>query len=254
MIKEVVVELEPTVLCNLECSYCPRKKIHRMFKARVIDMSIIEKLSAKVSKRNIVWYSGMGEPTLHFDLPNITRVLKKNNPYVYMNTNARTKNFNKVVNECIDNGLDFVNVSVHGLFKNVVQNIRNVSKKVNTRVSVVVTNDTPKNIRETIRKLTGVDNIRLQSEHHRAFACDTQKETRCDYMKNYLFIACDGYCYPCVNDVSGCYNLGIFEDDIYDLKVEKYPYDMCEHCDMPLRVFPYDENTYIEKLYDLGKI
>lgn len=264
-IEEIIIDLELSSICNLSCIHCPREKIRR--KNTLLDWKTVDQLVNCIDSRNVVWFSGMGEPFLHPQIVEIVKKLKSTGAKVYTNTNASIPEFKERMSEAAKKGLDFVNVSVYGfdantykkttkrdLFDTVKENIEFLKQlKMPLRLSYVIAPDSPADIKEKLESVYGTKNIRFLSLHQRSFAKDEQNIVgTCGVAKYYLFISCDGDVFPCVNDVAGENNLG---NDILEASKTKklhYPYDMCKHCNDPHRTIPFQEG-YFAKVFDLSK-
>lgn len=87
------IEINPTELCNLTCSFCPRgngypnQNLH-------IDLDTVREIRKQLDEsgyNKLVSVTGRGEPTLTKDFDKLLDILFDNNPKysVYMNTNGK---------------------------------------------------------------------------------------------------------------------------------------------------------------------
>jgi len=208
IIKETIVDLELSSVCNLSCIYCPRDKIKR--KRRFIDLSSINQLADHLDPGKIVWFSGMGEPFLHPDLTAIITILRTSGALIYTNTNATAPHFQKTLTAAQQAGLNFVNVSVYGfdtesfqftsqrdLFLILKENIEFLKASgLPYRLSYVQTEESPPNIKDRLETTFETKHIRLLKQHHRSFAPRPSPKIQCGLAQNYLFISSDGDIFP----------------------------------------------------------
>jgi len=263
-LSEIIIDLELSSLCNLSCTFCPRSKIKRS--KHFIDLNTIDSLIPIIDEKHIIWFSGMGEPFLHPNLPEIIRRIKKSGAKVYTNTNASAPRYKDTLDIAIKEGLDYVNISIYGhdnesyktntrknVFDRVLDNVKFLQNlKVPYRISYVASSEVNKNeLRKKLEDVFGTDKIRLPQLHHRSFSSREQSISECALAQFYLFISSDGNVFSCVNDVSGENNFG---KDIYTAAGEKrkeYPFKICVYCDEPHRTIPYKED-YFQRVFDLS--
>lgn len=243
-ISEFIVDLELSSICNLNCIFCFRDQIKRT--SPFLGEEAVDHLIKHLDGHKVVWFSGMGEPFLHPHIAAIVAKIKGSGAKIYSNTNGTAPEFKRRLPECIQNGLDFVNVSIYGLdrvfyqgntgkdvFELVKQNVNFLRESgLSHRISYVCTEATPENIKERLQDIFEVENIRLLSRHHRSRA---DKESvfsyRCGLVENYLFISSDGHIFSCVNDVAGINNFGRNIIQAAQAKRAGYPFTICQHCD-----------------------
>lgn len=87
------IELNPTELCNLKCSFCPRGHGYPNSDLHM-SLDIVREIRRQLDECNYKMYvtiSGRGEPTLTKDFDKILDILFENNPsyLVRMNTNGK---------------------------------------------------------------------------------------------------------------------------------------------------------------------
>lgn len=264
MIKEFIIDLELSSVCNLFCVYCPRDKIKR--ERKFITQNAISQLAKHVGPNKIIWFSGMGEPFLHSKIDLVVEKLKATGAMVYANTNGTALNFKEHLIAAVDAGLDFLNISVYGLdylsykntttkdlFNQLRENILTIKETVIPyRISYVANSQTPVNIRAILRTAFGTNNIRILREHHRSFLKNQQKIIDCGLAHNYLFISCDGDVLSCVNDVSGINNFGKDILEGSEKKRSSFPFLNCAHCDSGRGIKSFNED-FMGKILDLSK-
>lgn len=87
------IEINPTELCNLKCSFCPRSQGYPNSNLNVSEETCLEiRKQLDVSGyNNKVSITGRGEPTLTKNFKRILYILLENKPMydVYMNTNGK---------------------------------------------------------------------------------------------------------------------------------------------------------------------
>lgn len=87
------VEINPTEMCNLKCSFCPRSSgySNRNLNMSVDTCSEIRRQLDSCGYNNKVSITGRGEPTLTNNFSDILSTMLLNNPRydVYMNTNGK---------------------------------------------------------------------------------------------------------------------------------------------------------------------
>jgi len=242
-IRETVVDLELSSICNLSCGFCPRDEIKR--KNPFINDATIEQLAEHIDEDKIIWFSGMGEPFLHPDIIRIIKRLKETGTLVYTNTNGTSRQFRENVGSAVEAGIDFVNVSAYGtdaesyrrntnrdVFSKVLEGISLLQIwGIPHRISYVVTEDTPENIRDILIKSYGVENVYLRRHYDRCFAASEQPIPKvCSLAQHYIFISSDGNVFSCVNDVKGVTNRGTDILAASKLKQERFPFGICGSC------------------------
>tara|TARA_E500000318_G_scaffold104400_3_gene110362 strand:- start:7462 stop:8241 length:780 start_codon:yes stop_codon:yes gene_type:complete len=95
-----VIEINPTELCNLKCTFCPRSSFYPNRNLHV-DLRTIKKFKERVEEidyQGVVSFTGRGEPTLHPQFDKIVDILLKNRKYkLKINTNG--KNIEKYLDQ-----------------------------------------------------------------------------------------------------------------------------------------------------------
>lgn len=114
------IELNLSELCNRTCSFCPRHdpKVYPNQK-KFMDIKIVQELVKQIDNsdwQGNVHLSGFGEPHSHPELLEVIKTLKSiDKIYVELTTNGDRlvdKDINELV-ECLNNGLDIVNVDCY---------------------------------------------------------------------------------------------------------------------------------------------
>jgi sulfatase maturation enzyme AslB (radical SAM superfamily) len=76
------IEINPTELCNLQCSFCPRsfgypnKNLHMSIETAQIIRQHLDEIGYSQN----LWITGRGEPTLHNNFEELVDVFAKDNP------------------------------------------------------------------------------------------------------------------------------------------------------------------------------
>lgn len=86
------IMIENTILCNLNCMFCPSKKVSKIRKEKIISQRNLEKISLMVSACNIneIFFHNLGEPFLPDNVNEQLAVVRKFNPtaIIYTSTNG----------------------------------------------------------------------------------------------------------------------------------------------------------------------
>lgn len=113
------INLSPTDYCNIRCVFCPFHGEVRTMKRPLSMMAldtiktIIDRIAEFPDKLKILYFVGLGEPTLHKDLPEMITYAKEKD--VTREIGIITNGFNlspELNRRLIDSGLDLVRVSV----------------------------------------------------------------------------------------------------------------------------------------------
>ena len=89
------VEINPTELCNLRCSFCPRSTFYpnRNLNLDFETANIIKKHLDNIEFRGVVSITGRGEPTLHPEFDKLSDIFLKDRTYkLKINTNGAKVN------------------------------------------------------------------------------------------------------------------------------------------------------------------
>lgn len=107
-----VIELNPTELCNLKCSFCPRATFYPNQNLH-ISLDTVKKFRERLEEFNytkVVSFTGRGEPTLVKNFVEIVDILLKDRKYkLKINTNG--KNLEKYISHISQ--FDIVNYDVY---------------------------------------------------------------------------------------------------------------------------------------------
>lgn len=110
----LVLNIEPTNDCNLQCSVCPRSKSSR--KVGYMDFRLFKKIineAVNYKQLTMLNLHKDGEPLLHKDLSKMISYAKKKRVArtIHMNTNGLLL-AGKKINEIINSGIDDITISV----------------------------------------------------------------------------------------------------------------------------------------------
>lgn len=87
----VLLELDITNYCNLQCELCPNIKITR--EKGYMDLSLLKKIIEQTRGAVLEYSIGVhGEPSLHPDLINMIKYIKENNGRMMINSNLNYRN------------------------------------------------------------------------------------------------------------------------------------------------------------------
>lgn len=107
------IDLELTSVCNAVCTFCPREAMPD--KSSFLPMDVVQALATQLAqepKPRQVVLCGIGESTLHPELPTIIRLLSQAGARVCMTTNGSRLNA-ELFRRWIDCGLKELNVSLN---------------------------------------------------------------------------------------------------------------------------------------------
>lgn len=107
-----VIELNPTELCNLKCSFCPRATFYpnQNLNIDLNTIRIFRKRLDEIKFSNVVSFTGRGEPTLYKQFTEASYILLKDKKYkLKINTNG--KNIEKYLDVLKE--YDIVNLSYY---------------------------------------------------------------------------------------------------------------------------------------------
>lgn len=119
------ITISPAQICNLKCFFCTHsldrsEVIKTGFKYKNMEYDLFVKLADQLNqfpnKLKLVVFSGMGEPLLNKNLPQMIKYLKDNDiaDRVEMYSNATLLN-EDIVKELVSAGLDSFKISIEGL-------------------------------------------------------------------------------------------------------------------------------------------
>lgn len=124
-----VIEIGPTELCNLKCSFCPRSQGYPN-----LNLHITEEVALEIRRqlddsnyKKLVSIAGKGEPLLTKNFENILDILTSNNPKYKLRIVTNGKNLDKF--EKYFNKIDTILYNVYTNDKNLFINEKNKYKK-----------------------------------------------------------------------------------------------------------------------------
>lgn len=132
----ITIEIHPTNLCNLSCSFCAYKNKKCEHLGNAEFRKIIDHILKSQTKAVI--FSGGGEPTMHVLLPSLIKILHDNNKEVGLITNGTqldiTKNKEYLLCKWIRISLNAIDSTMYykicrqNLFQQTVYNIQELQK------------------------------------------------------------------------------------------------------------------------------
>jgi len=119
------INIEPTSYCNLKCNYCVHALTSDELKKRDFSLGymelnlfkeIIEQTKQFPGKIKKITFSGLGEPVLHQQLPEMVQLIKNSNiaSEILLNTNAILLN-KEIIDVLIAAGLSEIKISLQGV-------------------------------------------------------------------------------------------------------------------------------------------
>ena len=114
----LTIEINLTELCNRKCSFCPRinPKIYPN-RNLMMDLKLCEKISNDLKILNYkgrISFSGFGEPLLNKKFIEYIRILKKEVPSSFLETNTNGDKLTvDVINNLYESGLDKIYINLY---------------------------------------------------------------------------------------------------------------------------------------------
>jgi radical SAM protein with 4Fe4S-binding SPASM domain len=108
-----IFHLELSSSCNLNCTMCPRGKLHLWSrKNKHLPFSLVKKMYERgdFSGTKALELFGFGEPTLNPEFKKITRFLSDKGIYLSISTNGQSKDIFKTAKLLLDSGLDYITI------------------------------------------------------------------------------------------------------------------------------------------------
>ncbi len=267
----LVVEIEPTTDCSLDCVFCPRSSLQRP-RGRLSGSDfekILENLGGPF-EGSMLLFSGFGEPMLYGGLASLAGMAKEAGWYCGLTTNGTLLSPSSAAS-LLDAGLDVLQVSLHaaaegtyrrivrgGDYHDLVEKIRSVLPLCRERAVFALNYTVSSWNRDqtgefaSYWKEQGVSCINFSPCHNRGgffrdprapHASPAREIGRgCWIFRNTLFVTWDGRLLACCNDLSGETDRG----DLRELKLEAIQeeesklgqepsFSICRDCDFPFR-------------------
>ena len=115
------LQIEPTILCNLECALCINPFLSR---ARTsLSLENFQQIVAQVPALSKISLVGIGESFMNKELWQIVRFAKSQGIEIGTTTNGTILN-RRILNEIFDSGLDWLNFSLDGATKKTYEKMR----------------------------------------------------------------------------------------------------------------------------------
>ncbi len=176
------IEIELASICNLHCTYCPRKYVEGLngFMKFSLFKNLIDQIA--IYPHRILVLHRRGESLLHPNFVEICNYVKGKFKEIQLATNATV--LDDVKSRAIIDSLSFISFSVdipsvfnqtrlpaeyHKVEANILRFLELNQGKIKTQVSMVKTIDTPSENVEIFKKIWNgrVDWIRIYEEHSR---------------------------------------------------------------------------------------
>ncbi len=234
-----VINIELTNKCNLTCKMCYRNDMN--YPLGIMDVNLFDEIIKKINLEKInlerVYLHWRGEPTLVDYLPYAIKQFKtKTTANVILFTNGILLQ-EALLKKIITSGLDILGISLDTSSSNLYTNIRGnnvvdivkksidnavrIKSELSSNIKIVINTVLLKENFFEIEKIIAewenkVDNINVKEN-----AAPNNKEFRLKIQKNcrgpfhHIFIAWDGFCFPCCIDVQGTINLGNINDNTF---------------------------------------
>ena len=227
------VKLEPTNVCNLDCVFCDRKKVH--YEEGFVAFDDFRKVFDQI-KRNLYFCALelWGEPLLHKDICKIIRYIHDNNVATYVSTNLNYLT-DEIAEGLMKTGLDLLTIAVDGAtqetyskyrkdgdFSKVVENLRTLVRKkrevgsstqIELQFIVFRYNEHEVGKIKALAKNIGVDSLKLRPgltdndewvPKNRKYRYDSKKVARkrtCWWLWRTVSISWNGLVFPCCRKV-----------------------------------------------------
>lgn len=115
------LQVEPTILCNLECSFCINPFLPR--KRTSLSLANFERVLNEVPSATKISLVGIGESFMNKDLWSIIRLAKSRGVQIGTTSNG-TFLTDRLLNEILESGLDWLNFSIDGATKETYERLR----------------------------------------------------------------------------------------------------------------------------------
>ena len=121
----LIIQVEPTTYCNLECIMCLSPALGR----GRMNMSAkqFSNLLTRFEYTEKISLVGVGEPLLNPELPEFIRLAKKRNIQIGIATNGILLN-GELAKRLLDSGIDWINISIDGANSETYKRIRGSDK------------------------------------------------------------------------------------------------------------------------------
>lgn len=115
------LQIEPTILCNLECAFCINPFLPRTRTS--LSLEKFQQILAQVATVVKISLVGIGESFMNKELWQIVRSAKAKGIEIGTTTNGTILN-DQILNEIFDSGLDWLNFSLDGAAKDTYERMR----------------------------------------------------------------------------------------------------------------------------------
>jgi MoaA/NifB/PqqE/SkfB family radical SAM enzyme len=110
------IQVEITSYCNADCVYCPHTAYRKGWQNRYLPLKSFQNLIPALSKSNLIYLQGWGEPFIHPDFMDMLRLSKKAGCRVGSTSNATLLN-ESMIEKMVAAGLDVIGFSLAGINK-----------------------------------------------------------------------------------------------------------------------------------------
>lgn len=251
--KEVVLEYPPRLIieltnsCNLDCYFCPRKKMDRVlgFMSTGLFRKIIDEVAGKT---DLIWLHFFGESFLHPNIMSLIDYAAGKGTSIGVSTNLTLIN-KDVCRQLFESKLDFLIVSIDSLDKkeyeksrigssyssfisnlyNLLDMKRNHPENPTITLQFINLPETNQDINKIYEKIVGIKGLSItikdfytfanQMEEFQEYVIEDTLKEMCTEPWCTMGIYWDGTIVPCCNDYNGLCNLGRIEEKtrLFDL-------------------------------------
>ncbi len=230
------IQIFPTLACNFKCVYCIHSHSQPSSSDKFLDPSLFYKLCGDLeefpNQIKVMFFSGLGEPLLHPQLPEMISAAKRVAEEVVVITNGSLLNRN-MAERLMFSGLDVIRISLQGLtseeyasvcgrkidyndFMRNIASLREFSGKLKVYVNIpdiCVNSDIKKEeffrqygnicdgalIQVTVPKHNGIDYAKIESDFGKAINAEALREDVlvCPLLFYSAALGTNGEVYPC---------------------------------------------------------
>ncbi len=108
------IQVGVTSKCNARCIYCPHWSMKDKWEGLDLPIETFRKLTPSLSRTELVYLQGWGEPLMHPDFFEMLRLVKKNRARAGLTSNATLLDREKI-RKLAGEGLDIVSLSIAGV-------------------------------------------------------------------------------------------------------------------------------------------
>jgi len=267
----LIIEIEPTTSCQLDCIFCPRDAIRR--KSGTLLKQVFTRVLDNLGpphEAGMLLFSGFGEPLLNKNLDDLVDYAKRQGWFCGLTTNGMAFS-PSLAGRLIDAGLDVLQISLHAASASVYQQL--VKKGSFIQIQEIIQSLIPLcrerivlalnytithwNQKETgsfagYWKKQGVPCINFAGCHNRGgfyqdFSCAKKAEPlitsqKCWVFKNICYVTWEGRLLACCHDITGETELGnLVLTPLEEIRIKTLSplpgiaFTMCSRCNFSFR-------------------